>query len=274
MLFVVLAHDGLNTRNGLTMDGPELHDKGYYHYDSYECELRFNNVFIKKVKGLQVCHLKRLSNRDLLERVLEVADYGVTVVSNLMASRASAQAVSDREGLEGKIDNFHKDFKITKAVNQKMFEFLLSISPSSETHLESLEELSKFMPHVNFANSMANAAIVARAADLETISKACVSGIMATNELAELTGDENLKKIDPKDTKIVDVRVDLEHGTIDFVFTVRPSGFGWLSIFTAVVIIAIAMLIFVSVRLWFMKRRLEIIRDHDIELGERARPQQ
>ena len=85
------------------------------------------------------------------------------------------------------------------------------------------------MPQVSFANTLASAAIITKAADLEAIAKACTKGYMATNELYELTKDENLKGIDPQDTQIIDIRVDTTNGTIDFLFKLTPSPWGWLT---------------------------------------------
>ena len=85
-----------------------------------------------------------------------MSGYGINIVSNLIESKASALSAGTKEEMDRKIESFHRDFEITHQINQNVFEFLVAISPASETHRESLKR-------------MANAAIIDRAADFQSM---------------------------------------------------------------------------------------------------------
>lgn len=87
-----------------------------------------------------------------------------------------------------------------------------AVSETGSTHSdEVLDVLNSInVPLLSWSSQYVRSELIAGYANLKTISRYCSKGKVATHELAEMSGDTDLLRIDPAETEILELSVDLE----------------------------------------------------------------
>lgn len=94
--------------------------------------------------------------------------------------------------------------------------YLEVCSESSKHHSEELEEQAQLLPTLVWSSAKIHGEILANTANLNTIASYCRRGKMATEELGESMGNNQLSLLDPEKTEIISIESTPDEDTISF----------------------------------------------------------
>lgn len=178
------------------------------------CEKLYEDIWKTTVRNAVNCVPHKIKKRQLGQ----IAMISASAVSNLMASEFLGTGIITRQKAA---DYFSKSFKIADLFVEGSRAFMNLLSQSAENHRRVSYEQAEKLNKILWVIMKAIGEIHANTANMQAIIETCKTGRLATMELAELTGFDQLKDIKPETTKLIEIDNPEHDASIEFTFTVR-----------------------------------------------------
>lgn len=219
-----------NCKDILAVDSSRQWGPRYFLENSDNVHVRECEVVLFPIKKIlhdvAGCMHNGRSKRSLFDMTLklgaEVLGYGIT---NFINSRfLGNNDIKNPNNLSPQLVDLHdqtKEFlKNLRGVSAKRIQ---AISESSPHHPKQLSNVVWMAPKFTWGDQYFQSEILAAFANLQSVSEYCSRGLVATAEVAELSGNEDLASIAPEDTELLRIDVDIGSRTIDIIFRIKTG---------------------------------------------------
>lgn len=200
-------------------------------YISWLCEKQYKDEWIEAVKMAEHCLKPGREKRQVWNLIANVVTQAVT---NLVLSSTVQR---HHQGRDEALKDFYRGFDMQELYDKGSGNYVSICTDLTPVHPVEYSSVSQALPGLIWSQAKIHGEILANAANLRAIARMCRAGQMATKELAELTGDNTLSEVDPKDTEIVSIRVGADDESLVFSFIVRERTFMWIYIVLTVIIL-------------------------------------